>query len=203
MRLVFAAKNYVTGQTVNFKVYDENNLIFDDTGTEWGTTGNYYIDISLVPTKLYLVIATEANNVWKASRYVIGGVDIGDYISDLKYNKQDNTETVMTTDVFQTKLEVSKVDDNIIEGNYLLNWQIESYNNTKDGANIVKIIDNLLNEYNYNGFITPTASSIYKTISGFSLVTFDEFKTNYYLQIAQSVKGTAYFRRARICLSGA
>lgn len=80
MRLVFASHGYVSGQDVNFKVYNSaQSLIFDGLASEFGTTGNYYIDISLEPTELYLIIAEEENGAWKASRYVIGGVDLKDY----------------------------------------------------------------------------------------------------------------------------
>lgn len=79
MRIVFASQGFVSGQVVNFRVYNHLQvLIADIVGQEWGSTGNYFIDISLVPTELYLIIAEEAGGIWKASRFIRGGVDIGD-----------------------------------------------------------------------------------------------------------------------------
>ncbi len=203
MRIVFAAKNYQTGLNINFKVYDSNQtLIFDDLGTEWGTTGNYYIDISLTPTEFYLIIAEETAGNWKASRYVIGGVDIGDYITVNQYYKEDNLVTSLSSNTWQTKLEFSKANDNIIEGNYILHWQIEAYNDTKDGFYMIQLIDNENTQYaHYKNVETINVSESYKTISGFSRVTFDDIKTNYYLQVTWENRGIAYFRRARLSLN--
>lgn len=203
MRIVFAAKNYISGQNVNFKIYDENqNIIFDELGTEWGTTGNYYIDVSLDPTKLYLIVAEENSGSWKASRYIIGGVDIGDYITQQNYYKEDNSLTAIATTTFQDKLSFNTTSDNIINGNYILNWQIEIYNNTKDGGANIRLIDNQNTFYaEHLEIFSINNLGTGKIISGFSTVIFNETINTYKLQIAQHTKGTAYFRNARMRLS--
>jgi len=92
MRIAFASKGFISGQQINFKVYDQDaNIIFDNNGLEWGSTGIYYIDILLSPLIHYLVIASEANNAWQATKYILGGLDYpsGDMLKS-DYDKDSN-----------------------------------------------------------------------------------------------------------------
>jgi hypothetical protein len=128
MRLVFASHGYVSGQTVIFKIYDSNqNLISNQLGTEWANTGNYYIDVSLVPTELYLVVAEEQTGAWRGSRYIIGGVDIGDYVNNItldfgKYHFYASDEVVSSTssNIYQRKMRLTTGE--VPVGVYRIGW---------------------------------------------------------------------------------
>lgn len=71
VRVAFAAKNFVSGQQVRFKLYDRNeNLISNSFGNEWADTGVYYKEWNLrfFRYKPYLVLAEEENGAWKACK---------------------------------------------------------------------------------------------------------------------------------------
>ena len=67
----FASQNYVSGQQVRFKIYnDVGHLILNQFAHEWDSTGVYFLDLNLnfCGNKTYLVIAEESNGSWKASK---------------------------------------------------------------------------------------------------------------------------------------
>ncbi len=73
IRVAFAAKNFASGQTVIFTVYDRNGvIIFEGPGYEWGNSGVYYLEGTLwfLLNNVYLVIAEEAGGKWKASKII-------------------------------------------------------------------------------------------------------------------------------------
>jgi hypothetical protein len=73
VRVAFASKDYVSGQQVRFKVYDDDNsLIYQGFGTEWANTGVYYVegDLNFWFGQTYLVMAEEVTGNWKASKIV-------------------------------------------------------------------------------------------------------------------------------------
>lgn len=76
VRICFSTKNFISGQSIRFIVYDKNgNLIYNALGNEWGSnTGIYYVEGNLSFTKngneSYLVIAEEVNGSWKAYKSI-------------------------------------------------------------------------------------------------------------------------------------
>ena len=70
-RIAFASKDFKTGQQVNFKIIDNNNLIcFNDFGSEWLNAGVYWVEYNFSTTKNYLIIATEITGKWKSAYLV-------------------------------------------------------------------------------------------------------------------------------------
>lgn len=67
----FASKNYVSGQQVRFKIYnDDGHLVLNQVAHEWASTGVYFLDLNVnfCGDKTYLVIAEEVGGRWKASK---------------------------------------------------------------------------------------------------------------------------------------
>ena len=71
IRVVFASKNFISGQQVNFTIHDNlNNIVFNGLGSEWGSTGVYFLELSLRIrfNQFFLIIAEEVNGNWKSSK---------------------------------------------------------------------------------------------------------------------------------------
>jgi hypothetical protein len=73
VRIAFASKNFETGLTVKFTIYNKTGLLIRDVnGIEWATTGVYYRDenLSFTGKATYLAIAEDVNGSWKSARLI-------------------------------------------------------------------------------------------------------------------------------------
>ena len=73
VRVAFASKLFASNQQVDFKIYDkDNNLVHQSLGNEWANTGVYYVEanLSFSNKRVYIVIATELNGTWKATKLI-------------------------------------------------------------------------------------------------------------------------------------
>lgn len=73
VRIAFASKNFESGLTVQFKIYNKTGaLLINTNGFEWANTGVYYIDenLSFSGKASYLAIAEDINGSWKSAKLV-------------------------------------------------------------------------------------------------------------------------------------
>lgn len=72
MIVIFGARDFQTGLTIIFQVYnvETGNKDFEYTGVEVGSTGVYYADLySLNKKNDYICIAIQSDT-WKAFQYI-------------------------------------------------------------------------------------------------------------------------------------
>lgn len=75
VRVTFASKNFQSNLSINFKIYDRNDiLLYNTTTMEWAGTGVYFNEYDLTFRKngddIYLAIAEEPISGWKGAKLI-------------------------------------------------------------------------------------------------------------------------------------
>jgi len=74
MKYLFSNKDFLTGDTVTFKLYKIDGAFEEEKiGTEIGSLGIYSADFSLSPSDEYILIAESELQEWRDFKYITFG----------------------------------------------------------------------------------------------------------------------------------